>query len=602
MAAVSTTLGEGKVIGEWKIAKLLGSGGQGTVYAVRAVREKHVPPRALKISFAPDDKSRARFEREIILLQTCASPHVLSIVEANPTWEERIAGLPPFAYYVAERCSGALNDPKLELGDARRRLALFREACAGVAYLNALSDPVIHRDIKPSNFLLAEEPRRVLIADFGIAKNELAPSDLTATQEIVGTQHYRAPEVLNGGAGNVQSDVYSLGRVLEWLMTGDISTDLGARSVPRGGDLDDDACDAIDRVIAKATQAVPLHRFSSVREIVDQLPDLWISIRPRPTMQVALAAFDAAVVWPAALSLARTNDHVGWWQLEQQLRRAYPDQLKQWRAELDHGPRITKRSELPPIADRLMSAVGGRIMFGLAGVVSQQVGVLDQTRMIDDLLTVPDWPTGPEFAFEAPRGLVYIFQHLHGALCCERNRIDLALQFAATSVASARSDRRSPLWRTHDLTGWPKLLGGACTDAWRYLIGLRGRFAPLAEVFALQTDFDVGLASYSMLLGLVEFAHDSKSLARKSEEEWRTLRLSLDVPPMFIELDRETVRTAARRIIENAEVVRSVAERANVEHSLMRDLWRRWLVVVQRYYVEINPSHFGDPWPEGDLA
>lgn len=386
MTKTTDELVEGTIVGEWKIGKLLGRGGQGSVWEVRAVGVKHAPPRALKACFASDDKPRARFVREVEFLKACVSPLVLALIEAYPTWEQRLPAAPPFAYYVAEKCAGALDDPKIELGDARRRLALFREACASVSHLHAMTDPVIHRDIKPPNFLLALEPRRLVIADFGIARNELAPSDLTATHEVVGTQHFRSPEILNGAEGNVRADVYSLGRVLEWLLTGDISTDLSTRPVPRGIDLDDQACEALDRVISKATQAIAANRYASVNEMVAHLPDLWITVRPRPAAEPPLPSLDAAVVLPTALDLAQRDDRIGWWRVEQQLRRAMTDRIKSWQRDVQRAP-VKDAADLPPLVDRLLDAVSGRFAFGLAGVVSHQPGFVDQTRLIEDFGT-----------------------------------------------------------------------------------------------------------------------------------------------------------------------------------------------------------------------
>lgn len=65
--------------------------------------------------------------------------------------------------------------------------------------------------------------------------------------------------MLHGSRGSIESDIYGLGRLLEWLLTGEVSTDMATRAVPRGGELDDDACNALDGVIAKATQVTAAH-------------------------------------------------------------------------------------------------------------------------------------------------------------------------------------------------------------------------------------------------------------------------------------------------------------------------------------------------------
>ncbi len=317
----ASELPEGAVVGKWRVLKLLGRGGQGVVWGARATDTKRGPERALKACFSTDPKDRARFEREIHLLKQCASPYVLAILDAGSNWASHVEGQPPFAYYVAEKCAGSLKDLQATLGDVRERIRLAVHACRCVSHLHGLAEPVIHRDIKPANFLIALEPRRLVLADFGIAREAVSESALTATQEVVGSRFFRAPEILSGSPGNALSDVYSLGRLLEWLLTGDVSGDLGTRPVPRGLDLADDACDALDRIIAKATQAIPGYRFASVDELANAIPEFWWSIRPRPVPSEATIAVGPNEVVSTALELARTENWIGWRQLEQRLRR-----------------------------------------------------------------------------------------------------------------------------------------------------------------------------------------------------------------------------------------------------------------------------------------
>ena len=201
------------VIGVWKTNILLGQGGQGAVWAAKPAKVKHTPQRALKACFASEPQARSRFVREVETLRRCDSPNILKVYDQDLEWKEHAAGLPPFAYFVGEKCQGSMEQRQPHLGDARRRLELFKQACAAVRYLHTMADPVIHRDIKPANFLIAHELSNVVLADFGIAR-ALSDSSLTQAFEIVGTPYYRAPEVLHGSRGTIESDVYGLGRLL----------------------------------------------------------------------------------------------------------------------------------------------------------------------------------------------------------------------------------------------------------------------------------------------------------------------------------------------------------------------------------------------------
>ena len=595
---------KGTTIGSWKVNEVLGRGGQGTVWTVKPVGVKHAPPRALKVCFATEDQPRARFAREIELLQRCASVHVLKVLDHNLSWTEHVPGAPPFAYYVSEKCKGSLEDRRKDLGDVRSRLALFRQACLAVMHLHAMEEPVIHRDIKPANFLIAQELNNVVLADFGIAR-QLSESGLTQAFEVIGTQYYRAPEVMHGEPGTVRSDVYCMGRVLEWLLTGEVSTDMGARPVPRGVDLDDDACDLLDRVIARATGATAAHRFASVKEMADQLPELWLSCRPRPTIAVVAAATDAASVLPVALELARKNDILGWRQLENRLRRELVHGLAKWRAEHEPAWGHDRDKEAAFAAtDKLVDVASGRLVLPLAGIFSSNAALADQRRIVDDFTSVPDWAQGGRtVVVEGPRALLFVTHYLHGALCLGYGEVDLALELADMQVPSKHGDEGSTLaiWQWGDLTGYPKTLGGTCSWAWEYLLGLPERQPALGELFAIKRDFEIGLASYSMLLSILELATIAANASPADLSNPKIMGLYM--PPLFVAMESETVLAAAQRTSGNAGVVKKVADRAGAPVSAMRTLWPTWKKAQTEFRRSVfDRWNYRDGLPVGDLG
>lgn len=592
---------QGTIIGNWKVNDLLGRGGQGSVWSAKPVRTKRTPARALKVCFATDAQAQARFAREVELLRKCESPRVLKIFDADLDWKEHVPGAPAFAYYVAEKCKGSLEERQRDLGDARTRLDLFRQACDAVMDLHGLTDPVLHRDIKPANFLIAQELSNVVLADFGIARPLSEPA-LTEAFEVVGTPFYRAPEVTNGERGTIQSDVYCMGRLLEWLLTGDVSRNMATRPVPRGLDLDDEACSILDRVVTKATQAVPANRFTSIREMANQLPELWLSAKPRPQALPAVSSTDAATVLPTALDLARKNDLLGWRQLENHLRRELVDGLVSWRAENEEVWRRDKTTVFS-IADKLMDVVFGRLIFSLAGVYSGNPALADQRSIIEDFLAVPGWSRAGTTAavIEAPEAALYLVHYLHGALCLNLNRLDLAFQFVEVPVPYEPRDVGPSLWHHSDLTCWPTLFGSECTWAWGYLTGLYQKRPVLKELFALPKDFDLSLASYSMLLSLFELATDAASA--KPEDISNPNNVRLTVPPMFVGMDREIIAGAARRTSGDRDVVARVAERAGAKVSTMKERWPQWKK-LQMHFLRSTFDPYGRivELPLGELA
>src|SRR5690242_21196889 len=78
---------------------------------------------------------------------------------------------------------------------------------------------VIHRDVKAENILIARATGNAVVTDFGIARlAEAAP--LTATGQVLGTVHYISPEQVSGEAVDARSDIYSLGIVGYFALSG----------------------------------------------------------------------------------------------------------------------------------------------------------------------------------------------------------------------------------------------------------------------------------------------------------------------------------------------------------------------------------------------
>ncbi len=591
-------LPQGSVVGDWRIVGFIGRGGQGAVWEVKPVKTTRSPPRALKASFSPDERDRARFKREAEILLQCKCEHVLSVVDSNLSWQAHVPGILEFAYYVAEKFDGSLKDHQTRLGDLSQRLSIFRQACKAVEYAHSLTPPVFHRDIKPANFLLGGEPRRVVLADFGIARRE-EDTDLTGTHEVVGSRFFRAPEILSGAPPSALTDVYSLGRLLEWVLTDGVSHELVPRPLPRGGLIGDDTCDVLDRVVTKAAASSPADRYASARELREALPDVAWSVKRQPPTPQATPD-DPATLLSTALNIARSGDRIAWRQLETDIRRSYEPALNTWR-EAHQNDRISTQDELFGVIDELVRLTLPRVLLPLAGVYSEAEGLIDQRRVIDDLVSVADWPrSGSTTIVSAPRGLVYVFHYLHGALCCRLDLTRFAVQLAQVPVPKdASSSAPQPLWQVSDIVGWPDLFGGGGTAsrAWKYLRSLPERFPVLMQFFGLTRDYELGLASYSMLLSLLELVTDSPNLINADP---LPDRLQLDVPPVFVEMPLDLIRTAAGRIFGDDAVVSRVAALGGAKREDMKKLWPAWCTAISSQADRARVFH--DDLPLGDLA
>lgn len=166
-----------------------------------------------------NSKRTDRFDREIEACRKLEHPNVLKIVDYGI-----LPGKDGKPFFVSDYCDlGSLEDQGMPPGSVIESVELFRQVCAGVAH--AHDNGVVHRDIKPANILLRSGGAPV-VGDFGICFMDADQSGqrLTATMEVAGSRWYCAPELRDGrlesGTSQAAADVYSLGKVLFWMLSG----------------------------------------------------------------------------------------------------------------------------------------------------------------------------------------------------------------------------------------------------------------------------------------------------------------------------------------------------------------------------------------------
>jgi serine/threonine-protein kinase len=138
---------------------------------------------------------------------------------------------------------------------------------------------LMHRDVKPQNVLLAagtSEPH-ALLSDFGLARHEASMSGLTATGQFVGSVDFASPEQLQGEPVDSRTDVYALGCVLAYALTGDEPFPR-ARDVdklmahiadppPRPSELVPGLPAALDAVVERAMAKEPAERYAAAGDV-----------------------------------------------------------------------------------------------------------------------------------------------------------------------------------------------------------------------------------------------------------------------------------------------------------------------------------------------
>jgi serine/threonine-protein kinase len=218
-------------MGSYTLEEHLGGGGMGEVW--RASHRMLARPAAVKL-IKPEilrgmqpleiEKLNQRFEHEVQATAALQSPHTVDIYDYGLAQEGAF-------YYVMELLDGIDMETLVEsFGpvEPARAVHCVIQACHSLN--EAHKRQLIHRDIKPANLFVCrygEDFDFVKVLDFGLVKQERAAGEtemkLTADGSVTGTPAYMYPEALRGdGVIDHRADIYSLGCVAYWLLTGQL--------------------------------------------------------------------------------------------------------------------------------------------------------------------------------------------------------------------------------------------------------------------------------------------------------------------------------------------------------------------------------------------
>ena len=206
------------VTGRYSLERELGRGGMGAVFLARDIAlDRLVAIKLLPPELAVRPELRERFLRETRTAASFSHPNIVPVhaVEETPALLFFVMG-----YVEGETLTQRIRrQGPLPQADAVR---LLQEVAWALSY--AHSRGVIHRDIKPDNILLERATGRALVTDFGIARS-VAVSGLTQVGETVGTPHFMSPEQAAGDTLDGRSDLYALGVVGYFAVTGRLPFD-----------------------------------------------------------------------------------------------------------------------------------------------------------------------------------------------------------------------------------------------------------------------------------------------------------------------------------------------------------------------------------------
>lgn len=284
---------EGQVVGgKYKVGRLIGSGGMGTVWLGHHEQlNTRLAIKFIRPQFAERPDARRRFEIEARAAASVDSRHAVKVYDYGLT--DR--GLP---YIVMEYLEGeSLSEALIRRGPLPAQEAAQIIAQASKALSKAHAANIVHRDLKPDNIFLATNVEGdtaglgyiVKLVDFGIAKMLDVDSSGRGglkgpTQEgsVIGTPNFMSPEQLTiGGSPNALTDIWSLGACafaaftaripFEGEVLGDIVLKVCVEPLPLPSQFAPDPPPGLDAWFLRACHRETAKRFQSVEELSEQL-------------------------------------------------------------------------------------------------------------------------------------------------------------------------------------------------------------------------------------------------------------------------------------------------------------------------------------------
>jgi serine/threonine protein kinase len=278
-------------IGSYQLDQEIGQGGMSKVWLAhhRLLENRQV---AIKLLLSGDPESIKRFTREANLTSRLRHEFIIQIYDHGYQH--------PYHYTVMEYVQGgALRDLLKNQHPLALELALhvFRRAGAALDYAHAHG--VIHRDISPGNILIEQDTERVLLTDFGIAR-EAGKAGMTTINKFMGTPGYLSPEQATSAASVTHlSDIFSLGVVLYEMLSGALPWNhLPGIPGPSGGMFDPplplrsrgvQLPAEVDRIIQMMLATDPAKRYPSARAAIEDL-DRVLTRHTSPTQVVVPTA------------------------------------------------------------------------------------------------------------------------------------------------------------------------------------------------------------------------------------------------------------------------------------------------------------------------
>jgi serine/threonine-protein kinase len=260
-----------QTFGDYRLGAVIGHGGMGEVYEAEHVETGEAAAvKLLPVRELADEHHMARFAREMAIVSSLRSPHVVRVLETSEPDD-------PIPYLVMERLRGDDLAQLLRRDDLSTAGLdkMLREI--GAALDAAREAGIVHRDLKPRNVLLADSDGGSIwkVLDFGVATLSESSGTLTAG-DVVGTPLYMSPEQACGEPVDHRADLYALGALVYRWLTG--RPPFAGRegkgllyqvvnAMPARPSAFADLPEAVDLVLAIAMAKYPADRFDDAEKL-----------------------------------------------------------------------------------------------------------------------------------------------------------------------------------------------------------------------------------------------------------------------------------------------------------------------------------------------
>ncbi|HEX9579486.1 MAG TPA: protein kinase [Gemmatimonadales bacterium] len=522
--------------GRYSLQRELGRGGMGIVYLAQDVAlERPVALKVLQPQLASQPALKQRFLNEARTAAKLSHPNIIPIFAVDEVGD--------IVFFVMAFVDGETLGQRIRSRGplpASELAKILRDVGWGLAYAHAQG--VVHRDVKADNIMIERTSSRALVVDFGIAR-VVQNIGVTDAGEILGTADYMSPEQASGEVADHRSDIYSLGVVAYYALSGRLPFEAPtvgamlakhiAQSPPAIAEavpgLSTKLGDAVDRCLVKD----PARRFASAEELADVVSVALASRReaPRPIQ----------IFTKKASEISQNLLFIGHFQLFSAL--------------------------LGALAAVTQEGLGSNVMFGLAaiGLATWPVlagGMLGQIRTLlksgytrDDL--VASW--NREFQFDqGDRAL----EHGRTAGLVERASrwavpIGWGCIIAATGLGGPFHD--AAIWL--GASGWTAALLGSVLSLWRH----DGRTALSRRVAGWFVKSRLGRWAFRLAgLGL-----DRSALASLATHRPTELAIGIAVDSLFDALPKATrlelaeLPSVVRHLEADAMMIRQRVEQLN---------------------------------------